>query len=203
MNPTVRRARPRAFTLLELLIVVAIIAILAAIAVPNFLEAQTRAKVSRVKADLRTIVTALESYAVDHNKFPFDGHPGQAHWGWVTSSTRLTTPIAYITSLLRDPFQDDTLQDTGLPGGHTHFLDHPERKNHTYDYGTAHWHGIFAGLSPGYVKNFGASPWKVGSAGPDRRFHEGGSHYGMAEFYDPSNGTVSDGDIYRSIRGQH
>ena len=54
--------RPRAFTLIELLVVVAVIAILAAIALPNFLEAQTRAKVSRVAADLRTIATALETY---------------------------------------------------------------------------------------------------------------------------------------------
>lgn len=59
----------KGFTLIELLIVVAIIAILAAIAVPNFLEAQTRAKVSRAKNDMRSISTGLESYFVDKNTF--------------------------------------------------------------------------------------------------------------------------------------
>ena len=63
-----------AFTLIELLIVVAIIAILAAIAVPNFLEAQTRSKVSRAMADQRSVVTALESYRVDFNKYPEDSY---------------------------------------------------------------------------------------------------------------------------------
>ena len=66
-----RRKSTHGFTLIELLVVVAIVAILAAIAVPNFLEAQVRSKVSRVKADMRTVATALESYAIDNNgKYP-------------------------------------------------------------------------------------------------------------------------------------
>lgn len=93
------------FTLIELLIVVAIIAILAAIAVPNFLEAQVRSKVSRVKSDMRSIATAIESYAVDNNnKYPVGyGYPeGYARY----RLKRITTPIAYITSIPDDPFKD-------------------------------------------------------------------------------------------------
>ena len=63
------------FTLIELLIVCAIIAILASIAMSNFLEAQVRSKVSRVKADMRTMVTAVESYSIDNNnKYPIRHH---------------------------------------------------------------------------------------------------------------------------------
>jgi len=69
-RPAKRRVSDRlGFTLIELLIVVSIISILASIAVPNFLEAQTRAKVSRVKADFYAIAAALESYRVDNNRY--------------------------------------------------------------------------------------------------------------------------------------
>ena len=68
--------RAKGFTLIELLIVVAIIAILAAIAVPNFLEAQTRSKVSRVMSDMRSLATAIEAYRTDYNAYhPPDQFP--------------------------------------------------------------------------------------------------------------------------------
>ena len=128
--------RVKGFTLIELLIVVAIIAILAAIAVPNFLEAQTRSKVSRVRSDLRSYATAIESYYVDNNSYPVwsssatandYGANNQPQISTTPPSARftptfrvkgaesggdpdmlatLTTPVAYITSHFADPFAD-------------------------------------------------------------------------------------------------
>ena len=98
----------RGFTLIELLIVVAIIAILAAIAVPNFMEAQVRSKVSRTHADMRSLATAIEAYAVDDNRYPILHSPNDrvyttwCDYLWVdgvnTMSHVLSTPIAYISS---------------------------------------------------------------------------------------------------------
>ncbi len=108
------------FTLIELLIVVAIIAILAAIAVPNFLEAQVRAKVSRTDTDHRTLSVAIEAYAVDNRVYPIGEWcatqagtvkcvptvqaSGGQQYPW--AQAQLTTPIAYMTSILVDPFGD-------------------------------------------------------------------------------------------------
>ena len=60
----------KGFTLIELLIVVAIIGILAAIAIPNFLNARARATLSAVKADLKNISTAVETYQADTSTYP-------------------------------------------------------------------------------------------------------------------------------------
>ena len=98
----------KGFTLIELLIVVAIIAILAAIAVPNFLEAQTRSKVSRVLNDMRTVAVAIQAYTVDNNipPVPYAGNIWQQNiqTGQVLAwaGIQLTTPIAYITTLPMD-----------------------------------------------------------------------------------------------------
>ena len=64
------RRDSKGFTLIELLIVVAIIGIIAAIAIPNLLNAIDRGKQKRTMADLRSIGTACEAYAVDANVYP-------------------------------------------------------------------------------------------------------------------------------------
>jgi prepilin-type N-terminal cleavage/methylation domain-containing protein len=56
------------FTLVEIMIVVAIIALLASIAVPGFLRARKRSQASRIINDLRLIDGAVDMYAIENNK---------------------------------------------------------------------------------------------------------------------------------------
>jgi prepilin-type N-terminal cleavage/methylation domain-containing protein len=58
----------RGFTLVEIMIVVAIIALLASIAVPNFLRARKRSQATRIIEDLRVLDNATDEYAVENNK---------------------------------------------------------------------------------------------------------------------------------------
>ncbi|MEO7168088.1 MAG: prepilin-type N-terminal cleavage/methylation domain-containing protein [Spartobacteria bacterium] len=72
------------FTLVEIMIVVAIIALLAAIAVPGFLRARKRSQASRVINDLRLIDAAVDQYAIENNR-----------------ATNSTVPIAAWTAYLK------------------------------------------------------------------------------------------------------
>jgi len=211
------------FTLIELLIVVAIIAILAAIAVPNFLEAQTRSKVSRARTDLRSIATALESYAVDHNTYPLmrgavigtrgtvDQFPGDlTGWGdprgnaWRVIPIPLTTPQAYITSTnMPDPFKKGATDDRSPYKPY----DSPNPSDLGYVY-----HNIFeyvqwgaTGFGPADLEDYGL--WRMFSLGPDKKYDPlGTADPTLGWIYDSTNGTMSSGNILRTQKdtmGQH
>ena len=76
-----KRSSKLGFTLVEILIVVAIIGLLAALAVPNFLKAWRRAQNARFVADLRVAVTAFEMRCTEKCSFPPDTMPGQIPQG--------------------------------------------------------------------------------------------------------------------------
>jgi len=59
--------KEKGFTLIELMVVIVIIAILAAVALPNFMGATEKARESAVTSAVKALQTSLEMYAVDHN----------------------------------------------------------------------------------------------------------------------------------------
>ncbi len=213
MNRTRRAAWPEtAFTLIELLIVVAILAILAAVAVPNFLEAQTRSKVSREMNDMRAIASALEAYHVDYGEYPPHGelifnasgafveHNYPATKAGVFTveylpAPRVTTPIAYISTVPEDIMLKEEFQvDESLSGLY---------KRYGYIQSDQMMY-IF--LSPGKPEALRAKAhlipltyggWRLYGAGPDG---DKARDTKTNVPYDPTNGTISDGDIIRSQR---
>jgi prepilin-type N-terminal cleavage/methylation domain-containing protein len=76
---SIRSRSFQGFTLVEIMIVVAIIALLASIAVPGFLRARKRSQASRVLNDLRLIDSAIDQYAIENNKMT-GATVGTADW---------------------------------------------------------------------------------------------------------------------------
>jgi type II secretion system protein G len=228
-----RNLPTRAFTLIELLIVVAIIAILAAIAVPNFLEAQTRSKVSRSAADLRTISLGLEMYRLDNNNYPYTESIGPAVWlvpggRPIQGDGRLlggiTSPIAYISSVPTDAF-NHSFTDPGT--GQLLFGKGPLYYDRA---GFGYVNGVFIANKPTFVpadsatnglnasgadvsvndRSLMPTEWAIYSLGPDldlvARDAAGNistaSKFNINNRYDPTNGTVSTGNVIRYAGGQ-
>lgn len=182
-----------AFTLIELLIVVAIIGILAAIAVPNFLNAQIRAKYSRCLSDMKACQTALEMYALDRGgKVPPNSMGGTGNeWGL---SKVLTTPISYITAIPRDPFfarKKEAAEDF-----YEAYCDPKGEGKYFYQEGTNVY--VDNMKDPLRPKN-----WRycLQGRGPDTDLSSKNNGFAIEVDwpykygYDPSNGLVSDGNV--------
>ncbi|MFB3894915.1 MAG: prepilin-type N-terminal cleavage/methylation domain-containing protein [bacterium] len=200
----------KGFTLIDLVIVVALIAIIAAIAIPNFITASTRSKVAKVKAEFKAMAAGIEAYKIDANSYPIhistvyalNGVFGDDAYG----SNRydvLTTPVAYLSSIPRDPFSGKS-----VPSGAGYFLYCWE----TFD--------TWAGNGGPFLTIWHASYWALRSQGPDsvwnsyipgvgtqlpwynRSYCVNGDVTLLC--YDPTNGLVSYGEIYyTSTKGQY
>lgn len=226
MNPIGNHATvtKTAFTLIELLCVVTVIAILAAIAVPNLLEAQVKSKIARVRADHRTLCGALEAYALDNNRYidsksggviPFGSNPtprfAQSNYPSKTLPL-LSTPIAYLSrSILDDPFDTGTtppffycyvntkivqpsdLVDLGISETDSVMIA-PAVQEHGY---------MVTSLGPdsySYIKNPDNDP-EQGIAQALAYLASPSGGIGTNVLYDPSNGTVSLGELLRTGKG--
>ena len=186
--------RHDAFTLIELLIVVAIIGILAAIAVPNFLNAQIRAKVTRTWADMKTLVHALEVYHLDRNSYvpDFDGIGQSSSGSEIDTFKQLTTPVAYLSSIPLDIWIPRREEASAILRGKN------ERYFEYWGAGTGNTtHSVMKQYNIGYC---------IRSVGPDKEETWFGDYTALGQrtgqyTYDVTNGLISIGDIMSSNRG--
>jgi len=169
------------FTLIELLIVVAIIGILAAIAVPNFLNAQIKAKVSKAQADMRSLANAYMTYKLDNNGWPPHADRCKAQHKFIT------TPVAYMSTSIDDPFQVESK---------TTVWEWFCGQYHAEPNSTSGTNRINV-MSPLYWQQYKNASFFILSCGPVMDAIQPIAHVP----YEGSNGIVSRGRIYQPVSG--
>src|SRR4051812_18452423 len=120
---TVRRTHKGGFTLVEILIVVIILGILAAIVIPQFTNASTDARKNSLTSQLQTVRSQLELYKLQHNdKLPlFAGATADLQWEQMTSQTDVSGSTTATTkefgpSLQQPPFTPLNSKSKMAPG---------------------------------------------------------------------------------------
>jgi len=220
--------KSKGFTLIELLIVVAITGILAAIAVPNFLNAQIRAKISRCWSDMKSMNTAVQMLQLDTNHLPIDGWDddqasgrkilkeifnGVGDFPEASRTTRdylavLTSPISYMASVPDDPFFGKNMDTAtrGFGSAYNTYIYADCDPKITENPGCGN-QGIQALNSP-IAEQFNITPMKSGNwafigLGPDGVAGFGGTGAASSRGfpYSSSNGLVSLGDIVLTSGG--
>lgn len=191
MRSSLLQEKRTGFTLIELLTVIAIILILLAIAVPNFLSAISRAKVTRARSEMRTIHTALEAYHTDYKTYP---DPVTNTWHpSILEIPQLTTPNAYLTSFPQDPFPCTAKPYYAYPPYYG------DKKFYRY-YNTKRWESAFYEIEQQGIK------WFLMSNGPDLdndvddtgKAADGLFSGHKYMYFAPTNGTESSGDFIKS-----
>ncbi len=169
------------FTLIELLIVVAIIGILAAIAVPNFMNAQLRAKVAGTQSDLRNMVDAMLQYHLENNSY-------HAHRDGAGQQFPLTTPVPYMKGFLKDRFQSafEIENAPGFENSFTYYHWIPWRTHSSWwpprgPRGHQLIRDIYETRNSGLVDGWGPAGVRGGPP------------------YDPTNGLLSIGGFFRQV----
>ncbi len=199
-----KRMKKEGFTMIELLIVIAIIAVITAIAVPNLISANIKATVRGIKSEMGSIAIALEDYRLDEGNYPIDpGHTGSGYGADVIAGPgdfddyedaiglgKLIFPgegasdPVYLYRIPGDPYNNSGEEEwNGTSGAH----------NNHYCYFTADASG-----SASYTE---AKYWALVSYGPDKdlditSYSDAKDAYDNGtDLYDPDSGITSNGDI--------